>query len=51
MALLDSEVWAKKFFSDGWRDCDSEQPVVEPATGDRLGAVGLASAGDVARAA
>ncbi|MER6984566.1 aldehyde dehydrogenase family protein, partial [Streptomyces carpinensis] len=51
MALLDSDVWAKKFFSDGWRNAAAEQPVVEPATGDQLGTVGLATAEDVGRAA
>ncbi|MBC2864829.1 benzaldehyde dehydrogenase [Streptomyces mexicanus] len=51
MALLDSDVWSKKFFSDGWRQAAAEQPVVEPATGDQLGTVGLATAEDVRRAA
>ncbi|MFF8595043.1 aldehyde dehydrogenase family protein [Streptomyces sp. NPDC015220] len=51
MALLDSDVWGGKFFSDGWRDSATERPVVEPATGDRIGTVGLASASDAGRAA
>lgn len=51
MTLLDKEVWAKKFLSDGWRDATSEYPVVEPATGEALGAVGLATAEDVRAAA
>ncbi len=51
MALLDSDVWSKKFFSDGWRQAAAEQPVVEPATGNQLGTVGLATAEDVGRAA
>ncbi|MZD56329.1 benzaldehyde dehydrogenase, partial [Streptomyces sp. SID5606] len=51
MTLLDNDVWGRKFYSDGWRDSAGEHPVTEPATGDRLGSVGLATAGDVARAA
>ncbi|MFF9127102.1 benzaldehyde dehydrogenase [Streptomyces sp. NPDC014889] len=50
MALLDSDVWGKKFFSDGWRDAAGEQPVVEPATGEQLATAGLATAKDVRRA-
>ncbi|MFH8935589.1 aldehyde dehydrogenase family protein [Streptomyces griseosporeus] len=51
MTLLDDEVWAGRYHSDGWRDAAEIRPVVEPATGDGLGAVGLAAPGDVARAA
>ncbi|MYR46467.1 aldehyde dehydrogenase family protein, partial [Streptomyces sp. SID5910] len=51
MTFLDSDVWGGKFFSDGWQDAPAEQPVVEPATGDRLGTVGLSTAEDVGRAA
>jgi benzaldehyde dehydrogenase (NAD) len=47
MTLLDSAVWDGKFFSDGWRDAPASQPVTEPATGDRLGTIGLASPDDV----
>ncbi|MFJ8274351.1 benzaldehyde dehydrogenase [Streptomyces sp. NPDC094154] len=50
MAFLDSDVWGKKFFSDGWRDASAEQPVVEPATGEQLATAGLATAEDVRRA-
>ena len=51
MTLLDSAVWSKKFFSDGWKDATREQPVTEPATGSHLGTVGLATEEDVDRAA
>ncbi|MEW2515248.1 aldehyde dehydrogenase family protein [Streptomyces sp. NPDC046870] len=51
MALLDDDVWSKRLFGDGWRDATRERPVVEPATGARLGTVGLATAGEVATAA
>ncbi|MGW5231063.1 benzaldehyde dehydrogenase [Streptomyces nodosus] len=51
MALLDNGVWSKRFFSGGWTDSALHHPVVEPATGDLLGTVGLATAEDVNRAA
>ncbi|MGP2436238.1 aldehyde dehydrogenase family protein [Streptomyces sp. JW3] len=51
MTLLDSAVWSKKFYSGGWRDAAATRPVTEPATGDRLGTVGLATPEDVGRAA
>ncbi|MGW2460763.1 benzaldehyde dehydrogenase [Streptomyces sp. NPDC001761] len=51
MTLLDDEVWSRKFFGDGWKEATREQPVVEPATGARLGTVGLATAGEVTTAA
>ncbi|MGV9251151.1 benzaldehyde dehydrogenase [Streptomyces sp. NPDC003697] len=51
MTLLDDEVWGKRFFSDGWRESALTHQVTEPATGDQLGLVGLATADDVARAA
>ncbi|MFD8615014.1 benzaldehyde dehydrogenase [Streptomyces sp. NPDC059631] len=51
MTLLDSGVWAGKLFGDGWADAGATRPVTEPATGDRLGTVGLATAEDAARAA
>ncbi|MFD7130922.1 benzaldehyde dehydrogenase [Streptomyces sp. NPDC059894] len=51
MTLLDSAVWGKRFFSDGWQDAAHTHPVVEPATGDQLATVGLATAEDAGRAA
>ncbi|MFD5258284.1 benzaldehyde dehydrogenase [Streptomyces bobili] len=51
MSLLNDEIWGKKLYSDGWQRSTREYPVVEPATGDQLGTVGLASPEDVARAA
>ncbi|MFJ9724815.1 benzaldehyde dehydrogenase [Streptomyces sp. NPDC101209] len=51
MTLLDSDVWSKKFLSDGWQDATREHPVTEPATGAHLGTVGLAAPDDVRRAA
>ncbi|MEU6476449.1 benzaldehyde dehydrogenase [Streptomyces sp. NPDC047017] len=51
MALLDSGIWAKKLFGGDWTDAADARPVVEPATGDQLGTVGVATAEDVGRAA
>jgi benzaldehyde dehydrogenase (NAD) len=51
MGLLDPSVWTGKLFSDGWvAPAGGERAVVEPATGEELGRVGLAGAEDVARA-
>ncbi|MFF9814941.1 benzaldehyde dehydrogenase [Streptomyces sp. NPDC014006] len=51
MTVLDSDVWSGRFFSGGWRSSASEQPVLEPATGDRLGTIGVVAPDDVRRAA
>jgi benzaldehyde dehydrogenase (NAD) len=52
MSLLDPELWQGRIFLDGWRDsAGGTTPVVEPATGDTLGTVGVASAPDVEAAA
>jgi benzaldehyde dehydrogenase (NAD) len=52
MGLLDPSVWTGKVLSGGWvAPAGGERAVVEPATGEELGRVGLADAGDVARAA
>jgi benzaldehyde dehydrogenase (NAD) len=51
MGLLDPSVWAGKLFSGDWvTPSGGERAVVEPATGEELGRVGLADADDVARA-
>src|SRR3954449_3719278 len=53
MALLDGVAWEGKVFKGGaWTDGrGGTYPVVEPATGDELGTMGLADAEDVAEAA
>ncbi len=52
MNLLDSKKWTGKIFLDGWhRGSGGERTVVEPATGEELGRIGLASTADVRRAA
>ncbi len=52
MGLLDPDIWRGRIFADGWRGSGGgTAPVVEPATGETLGAFGLASTADVAAAA
>ncbi|MGY0489270.1 aldehyde dehydrogenase family protein [Streptomyces sp. WG-D5] len=52
MALLDNPVWHERIHLDGWTaGGGGTTPVVEPATGQRLGAIGSATADDVTRAA
>ena len=52
MNLLDSKTWSGRIFLDGWRGGGAgEQPVMEPATGEKLGVTGLASPADVSKAA
>ncbi|CAL9322008.1 benzaldehyde dehydrogenase [Streptomyces sp. SudanB182_2057] len=51
MTLLNAEVWDRKFYSDGWQDSAHDYPVIEPATGNALGTVGLATPKDVNHAA
>ena len=51
MGLLDPSVWNGKLFSGGWvSPSGGERAVVEPATGQELGRVGLADADDIAPA-
>jgi benzaldehyde dehydrogenase (NAD) len=51
MALLDPSVWNGKVYCGGWvTAAGGERTVVEPATGQELGRVGVAGADDVARA-
>lgn len=47
MAVLDKQRWDGKVFSGGWRDASDTLDVTEPATGDVLGQVGLATPSDV----
>jgi benzaldehyde dehydrogenase (NAD) len=52
MTLLDQATWTGQIFSDGWRESlAGTGPVVEPATGESLGTIGLANAADVEQAA
>ncbi|MBO0868056.1 MAG: benzaldehyde dehydrogenase [Micromonosporaceae bacterium] len=52
MALLTESAWSTKIYSNGWSAGGGEaSPVIEPATGNRLGEVGTATAEDVTRAA
>jgi benzaldehyde dehydrogenase (NAD) len=52
MGLLDESLWSGLVYSDGWREAHGgTRDVVEPATGAKLGTVGVADATDVATAA
>ncbi|MFP3459991.1 aldehyde dehydrogenase family protein [Arthrobacter globiformis] len=52
MSLLESSLWDGKIFVNGWTaGGGGVQDVLEPATGNVLGRVGVASAADVAAAA
>ena len=52
MSLLDSALWEGKIYLNGWRAGGAgSSPAVEPATGERMGSYGVASAEDVREAA
>jgi benzaldehyde dehydrogenase (NAD) len=52
MTILDQAQWDGQIFSSGWQEAaGGTRAVVEPATGDQLGTVGLAGPDDVGRAA
>jgi hypothetical protein len=52
MAFVDEQRWQGKIFDGTWRRADGgERPVVEPATGDKLGTVGFAALSDLERSA
>ncbi|MBV9793884.1 MAG: benzaldehyde dehydrogenase [Actinobacteria bacterium] len=52
MALMDESAWRGKIFTGGWTTgSGGDTAVTEPATGQEIGRVGLATPGDVARAA
>ncbi|KQU86376.1 benzaldehyde dehydrogenase [Ensifer sp. Root31] len=49
--LIQETVWRGAFFSGGWKSSEEVAPVKEPATGNALTEVGIASGRDVAKAA
>jgi benzaldehyde dehydrogenase (NAD) len=52
MTFLDEQQWQGKVFDGTWRTADGgERTVIEPATGDELGAVGFAALSDLERSA
>jgi len=52
MTLLDPALWSDKIFINGWvKGSGGSRDVVSPATGEKLGSLGLASVDDVAKAA
>src|SRR5258708_36876023 len=52
MTFLDEQRWQGKIFDGTWRTADGGvRPVVEPATGDKLGTAGFAALRDLERSA
>ena len=52
MALMDEAAWRGKIFLGGWTaGGGGDAPVIEPATGQEIGRIGMAAPADVARAA
>jgi len=52
MALMDESAWRGRIFLGGWAaGGGGDAPVIEPATGQEIGRVGMAAPADVARAA
>lgn len=47
MTLMDESIWQGRLYSGGWVAATATRPVVEPATGDRIGVIGMASPADV----
>ncbi|MGO2110233.1 MAG: aldehyde dehydrogenase family protein [Pseudoclavibacter sp.] len=51
-ALLDADAWGRKIYIDGWRDGrGGVTDTTEPATGESLGSIGLATPDDAREAA
>src|SRR5262245_32067552 len=51
MNLLDPKTWTGKIFLNGWQPGGGgERAVIEPATGEELGRIGIASPADVRKA-
>ncbi|WP_164137741.1 benzaldehyde dehydrogenase [Stenotrophomonas maltophilia] len=46
---LPDALWAGAFFDGHWQAAEQRQPVIEPATGNTLGEIGLADPAQVAR--
>ena len=52
MSFLDPSHWHATVSSDGWhKPAGGDTAVIEPATGEELGRVGLGNAEDIAQAA
>jgi benzaldehyde dehydrogenase (NAD) len=52
MALMDESAWQGKVFLGGWTaGGGGDAPVIEPATGQEIGRIGMAAPADVQRAA
>ncbi|WP_447790885.1 benzaldehyde dehydrogenase [Pseudomonas farris] len=46
--FIDEQRWKARFYTGIWQSAENEMQVNEPATGERLATVGIASAADVA---
>ncbi|APF41151.1 benzaldehyde dehydrogenase [Neomicrococcus aestuarii] len=51
MTLFDQSTWENKININGWRDATVTDDALEPATGNKLASVGMASVDDVKEAA
>ncbi|GAB2900051.1 benzaldehyde dehydrogenase [Neomicrococcus lactis] len=51
MTLFDQSTWENKININGWRDASTTADALEPATGNKLASVGMASVDDVKEAA
>ncbi|SEL43540.1 benzaldehyde dehydrogenase (NAD) [Pseudoxanthomonas sp. GM95] len=49
--FLPAALWCDKVFTGQWSATGAQQPVIEPATGDTLGSIGMANAAQVATSA
>ncbi|TKC80206.1 aldehyde dehydrogenase family protein [Trinickia terrae] len=49
--LLDAGIWQGRLFTGSWQESASGQDVIEPATGQKLGRIGMAGAALVAESA
>ncbi len=49
--FLPASLWAGKVFTGQWSATGATQPVIEPASGDTLGSIGMADAAQIGRSA
>lgn len=49
--LMNPDLWQGKVLSDGWQSADDSAAVIDKATGEQIGSIGVAGATTVSRAA
>lgn len=49
--LMNPDLWQGKVLSDGWQSADDSAAVIDKATGEQIGTIGVAGAATVSRAA